>query len=91
MLILTRYPGEAVEVIADAPGTVTVTVMDVMSNGTVKLGFDGPPHIRFLRDNAIRRRPNRNPQPKEQGYEQGTEEDVNEVERKGTLDDAGNR
>ena len=82
MLILTRYPGEAVEITAEAPASITVTVMDVMSNGVVKLGFDGPAHVRFLRDNAQRRRPtqagryhDRNPQPKEQGDEQDQTED----------------
>lgn len=72
MLILTRYPGETVEITAEAAASITVTVMDVMSNGVVKLGFDGPGHVRFMRDNAIRRRPGpprSANQPKEQGYE----------------------
>jgi sRNA-binding carbon storage regulator CsrA len=64
MLILTRYPGETVEMIAQAPATIKVTVIEVFSNGVVKLGFDGPQHVQFIRDNAIRRRP-----PKEHGDE----------------------
>lgn len=57
MLILTRYPGESVEILAEGPAKITVTVMDALSNGTVKLGFNGPDSVRFLRDNAIRRNP----------------------------------
>lgn len=89
MLILTRYPGETVEIIAPAPGTVTVTVMDVMSNGVVKLGFDAPEHIQFLRDNAIRRRPNRYSNPPSPPKEQGDEQ--NESETPSQADDRGNR
>lgn len=56
MLLLTRYPGETV-VIEAGDLRITVTVMDAMSNGCIKLGFDAPRSVKFLRDNAIRRGP----------------------------------
>jgi sRNA-binding carbon storage regulator CsrA len=92
MLILTRFPGEEVEMIAEQPATIRVTVLGFGANGVVRLGFTGPKHVTFMRDNAK----TRHDQPKEQG----DEESVIERERQGRRvafqdieadDDNGNR
>ncbi len=57
MLILTRRKGEAVDIIDREKGGVlcTVTLLELLPNGTVRIGFDAPEHIRIIRDNAVRR------------------------------------
>ena len=57
MLILTRRTGQAVDLIDKATGkaVATVTVLDITGDHQIRLGFDAPPHISILRDNAIRR------------------------------------
>ena len=57
MLILTRRKGEAVDIIDRERGDVlcTVTLLELLPNGTVRIGFDAPEFIRIIRDNAVRR------------------------------------
>lgn len=54
MLILTRRPSEAVDLTDKRTGEVvaTVTVLGLVGGGLVRLGFDAPPHVQILRDNA---------------------------------------
>lgn len=54
MLILTRRRGEAVDLLVRATGEpiATVTVLGLMGDGQVRLGFDAPDTVRILRDNA---------------------------------------
>jgi len=54
MLVLTRKPGEAVDLHdtrSDQP-VATVTVLAILAGGVVRLGFDAEPHVRILRDNV---------------------------------------
>jgi carbon storage regulator CsrA len=57
MLMLTRRPGQAVDLIDTNSGDVvaTVTLMACLSGNQVRLGFDAPPHIHIVRDDAKRR------------------------------------
>lgn len=57
MLMLTRKPGQAVDLIDSNSGAVlaTVTLMACLSGNQVRLGFDAPPHIHIVRDDAKRR------------------------------------
>lgn len=57
MLILTRRKGEAVDLIDRRSEEViaTVTLLELLPNGNVRLGFDAPEHVRIIRDNAVRR------------------------------------
>lgn len=57
MLMLTRKPGQAVDLIDSTSGSVlaTVTLMACLSGNRVRLGFDAPPHIHIIRDDAKRR------------------------------------
>lgn len=57
MLILTRKRGEQTDLL-DAESNVvlaTITFLEMLPNGTVRLGFDALPSIKILRDNAVRR------------------------------------
>lgn len=46
MLVLTRKVGEAILI----GSSVTVRVLEIKSNGDVKLGIDAPKHVNVLRD-----------------------------------------
>jgi carbon storage regulator CsrA len=54
MLVLTRKPGEAVDLHDTRTNQPvgTVTVLAILAGGVVRLGFDAEPHIRILRDNV---------------------------------------
>lgn len=85
MLILTREPGEEIEIIAQGSAVIKLVIMDAYSNGVVKLGFDAPQHVQILRDNALKRDSRRRSNRKEQG--DGSEE----VLSKPDVDSVGNR
>lgn len=55
MLILTRRRGTAVDLIDRNTDRIiaTVTVLDILPNDVVRIGFDAPPSVRIVRDNAI--------------------------------------
>ncbi len=57
MLMLTRRRGEAVDLIDRASGEVlvTVTVLELLPKGSIRLGFDAKDSIQILRDDARRR------------------------------------
>lgn len=57
MLILTRRKGESVDMIDRDTDTVlaTITLLELLPNGTVRLGFEAPDYVRIIRDNAVRR------------------------------------
>lgn len=54
MLVLTRKEGEAVDITDRRTGQhiATVVILGVKSGGNVRIGFEGEPHIKFLRDDA---------------------------------------
>lgn len=45
MLVLTRKPNESIVI----DGVITVTVLDVAKNGTVRLGISAPRHHQIYR------------------------------------------
>lgn len=61
MLILMRRTGEAVDIIDRATNRVLASVQvlavitDTQNQPTVRLGFEAPPQIKIIRDNAVRR------------------------------------
>lgn len=57
MLMLTRRKNEAVDFIDRQTGEVlaTVTVLELLPNNVVRLGFEARPSVRIVRDNAIDR------------------------------------
>ena len=57
MLMLTRKPGQAVDLIDTNTGQVIATVLLIacLNGNSVRLGFDAPPHIHIIRDDAKRR------------------------------------
>lgn len=58
MLLLTRSPGQAVEITDTRTGEVVAKlIVQEVRGRVVKLGFEAPRHIRFLRDDAVAREP----------------------------------
>lgn len=57
MLILTRKRGEAVDLFDRNSDKLlaTVVVLEILSGGAVRLGFDAGQEIHIVRDNARRR------------------------------------
>jgi carbon storage regulator CsrA len=57
MLMLTRRPGQSVDLIDQESDTViaTVTLIACLPGNQVRLGFDAPQHIHIVRDDAKRR------------------------------------
>lgn len=57
MLLLTRYVGESVDLIDRDTRRViaTVSVLALLPNDNVRLGFNAGPEISIVRDNAKRR------------------------------------
>lgn len=57
MLILTRRRNEAIDFIDRATGHVfcTMTVMEMLPNDVVRLGFEADAAVRIVRDNAVNR------------------------------------
>ena len=56
MLVLSRKPGEAIVF----PGTNTVIrIVDVRSNGTVRIGIDAPPEVEVIREELLDKTPAR--------------------------------
>lgn len=57
MLVLTRKPGEAVEITDDNTGQLlaTIHVLGVKGGGQVRIGFHGEPHVKFMRDELVER------------------------------------
>jgi len=55
MLMLTRRRNEAVDFIDRQTGQVlaTVTVLELLPNNVVRLGFEALPSVRIVRDNAV--------------------------------------
>lgn len=49
MLCLGRKTGERVRIGDD----IVVTVVGIRHDGTVRLGFEAPPHVKVLRDELI--------------------------------------
>jgi carbon storage regulator len=45
VLVLTRKPNQSIVI----DGTITITVLEVAANGTVKLGIDAPRHHQIYR------------------------------------------
>jgi carbon storage regulator CsrA len=54
MLVLTRKSGEAVVVSLPSGPVVRVVVCSVV-DGKVRLGFQAPPEVEIVRENAIKR------------------------------------
>ena len=54
MLLLTRKEGESVDLHDTRTNEpiATVTVCALLPNGVIRIGFEAPPHVRILRDNA---------------------------------------
>ena len=55
MLILTRRRGTAVDLIDRNTDRViaTITILEILPNDVVRIGFDAPPSVRIVRDNAV--------------------------------------
>lgn len=58
MLILTRKRGESIDLSELLPSgaeraIATVTVLNILADGVVRLGFIADPAVRIVRDNAI--------------------------------------
>lgn len=59
MLFLTRRRGEAVDLTFRETGEViaTVSVVELLPNGVVRLGFNAPAHVKIVRDNIVNNEP----------------------------------
>jgi carbon storage regulator CsrA len=69
MLFLIRKVGESVDISRAGQPLVTVKVMGFLPNDQVRLGFDADRSVTIMRDNAINRRYNDEPNDKEEGDE----------------------
>ena len=69
MLMLTRHPGESVDLIDRDTRRViaTVQVLALLPNDNVRLGFRAPESVLIVRDNAKRRTENGNDENEENG------------------------
>ena len=65
MLVLTRRRGEWVHLLCP-DGTEIRLVVVAAEGGTVRLGFDAPPAVAIVRDDAHRRTPEHRSQKREQ-------------------------
>lgn len=57
MLILTRRKNEAVDLIDRDSGEVlcAVSILELLPNGVVRLGFEADSSVRIVRDNAVQK------------------------------------
>lgn len=52
MLVITRKPGEAIQI----GDTITVTVLQIQSPDRVRIGIDAPREVPVIRDELLKRK-----------------------------------